>query len=217
MTGEIFEAIQARDTQRAAQLVAANPAVARERNSAGISAIMQARYYGQTAIVDVLRPHAGELDIFEASALGDVPRLGASLSGDPSLVHSYSPDGFTPLHLASFFSQPEAVAELLRHGADANAVATNGSKLAVINSAAASRNHEVVKLVLAAGANPNAQQHGGFTALHAAAQHSDAEMIRALLAAGADPSVHTDDGKTAAEMAGPDVAPLLTAGGSAVG
>jgi ankyrin repeat protein len=209
MADTIFEAIQEGDAERAAQIIAADPASARERNAAGVSAILQARYYGQLAIVSLLRKHAGELDIFESSALGDIPQLKKLLQADPARIGSYSPDGFTPLHLAGFFSQPEAVAELLRSGADADAVATNGSRLAVINSAAASRNSGIVKLILAAGANPNTQQHGGYTALHAAAQHNDREMIGALLDAGADPSIRTDEGKLAAEMANPDVAAML--------
>jgi ankyrin repeat protein len=134
------------------------------------------------------------------------------LRDHPDLVCTYSADGFTPLHLSSFFSQAAAVEELLSNGADPNAVATNGSKLAVINSAAASRNAELVKMLLREGANPDAQQNGGFTALHAAAQHNNAEMAKALLDAGADASLRTDDGKTAAEMAGPDVLKLLMKG-----
>lgn len=209
MAGEIFEAIQARDAERAAQLVAADPAVARERNAAGVSAIMLARYYGQQAIVDLLRPQAGDLDIFEASSLGDIERLKKLLSADASLIKSYSPDGFTPLHLAAYFAQPQAVSELLSHGADASAVATNGTKLAVINSAAASGSAEIVKMVLEAGANPNAQQEGGFTALHAAAQRNNPEMIGALLDAGADPSIRTNEGKLPAEMGKPELAGLF--------
>ncbi len=215
MANEIFEAIRAGDTARITSLLATDPASARARNDAGVSAILQAVYQRQAAVVELLRPLAGELDIFEAATLGDANRLRSLLREHPDLVCTYSADGFTPLHLASFFSQPAAAEELLNHGADPNAVATNGSKLAVLNSAAASNNVEVVKTLLRAGANPDAQQHGGFTALHAAAQHNNVEMIQALLDAGADASLRTDDGKTAADMAGAGVAKLLKKSGSA--
>ncbi len=209
MPSEIFEAIRSGDAARVSDLIAADPANARARDDSGVSAIMQARYQRQLAIVDLLRRAVGDLDVFEAAALGDAPRLRSLLREHPDLVCTYSADGFTPLHFACFFGQPGAAEELLNHGADPNAVATNGSKLAVINSAAASGNAELVKMLLREGANPDAQQEGGFTALHAAAQHNNAEMVRALLDSGADVSIRTNDGKVAAEMAGPEVAALL--------
>jgi uncharacterized protein len=58
-----------------------------------------------------------------------------------------------------------------------------------------------VKLVLAAGADPNVQQQGGYTALQSAAMHNHVEMIKALLKAGADRSIRNDEGLTAADMA----------------
>lgn len=209
MANEIFEAIRAGDSERVTSLLAADPATARARDEAGISAIMQAVYRRRPAVVEQLRQQAGDLDIFEAAALGDTGRLRSLLREHPDLVCTYSADGFTPLHLASFFSQPAAAQELLNSGADPNAVATNGSKLAVINSAAASNNAEVVRMLLREGANPDAQQQGGFTALHAAAQHKNAEMIQALLDSGADTSLRSADGKTAADMGGAEVAKLL--------
>jgi len=209
MANEIFEAIRAGNPQEVINLLAADPANARARDDKGVSAIMQAVYQRRHAILDLLRRQIGDLDIFEAAAVGDTSHLRSLLRDHPDLVCTYSADGFTPLHLASFFSQPAAAEELLKNGADPNAVATNGSKLAVINSAAASNNAELVKMLLRDGANPDAQQQGGFTALHAAAQHSNTEMIQALLDSGADASLRSADGKTAADMAGPEVIKLL--------
>ena len=82
-------------------------------------------------------------------------------------------------------------------------------KVAVVNSAAASGRTDLVKMVLRAGADPNARQMAGYTALHAAAAHDNVEMVQALLDAGADASVVCDDGQKAADKAGPAVAELL--------
>jgi len=209
MAHEIFDAIQKGDTERVRQIVTENPAAARERDDAGVSAIMQARYHRQLVMVDLLQPAVGDLDIFEAASLGDISRLSSLLQQQPDLICTYSADGFTPLHFAAFFSQPAAAEVLLNNGADPNAVATNGSKLAVINSAAASGNAEIVRMLLREGANPDAQQEGGYTALHAAAQHNNADMTKALLDAGANTSIRTNDGKTALDMAGAEAAALV--------
>jgi ankyrin repeat protein len=209
MSQELFDAIHANDKDKVALLVRGNPQLAHARNVAGVSALMQSRYEGRPEIVDTLRSAVGELDVFEAATLGDVPRLQSLLTNDPGLAQAFSNDGFTALHLAAFFAQPEAAAKLLQGGADSNAVARNAMKVAVINSAAASGRADLVKLVLAAGADPNARQMAGYTALHAAAAHHNVEMTQALLDAGADPSLRSDDGQSAADKAGPAVAALL--------
>jgi len=198
MEQDIFAAITADDPGKVKELVAQHPDVAHARNQTGVSALMQARYENKLDLVELLR-QAGNFDVFEAAALGDVSRLRALLASDPNLMKAQSSDGFTPLHLACFFSQPEAAELLVRQSADANAVSP--TRIAVIHSAAASRNAAMVKLVLKAGANPNLQQQGGYTALHEAAMHNSVERAQALLEAGADLAIRSDDGLTAAQMA----------------
>ncbi len=199
MEQDIFSAISGNEIGKVKELIAQHRDVAHTRNPAGVSALMQARYENKIEIVELLRKAAGELDVFEAAALGDVARLRTLLTSDPHQVQAQSRDGFTPLHLACFFSQPEAAEFLLQQGAEANAVSPG--RIAVIHSAAASRNATMVKLVLRAGANPNLQQQGGYTALHEAAMHNSVERAQALLDAGADRTIRSDDGLTAAEMA----------------
>ena len=199
MEQDIFAAISADDKDRVRDLIAQHPDVAHMRSEAGVSALMQARYENKLEIVALLHKTAVDLDVFEAAALGQVTRLRSLLSNDHDLVKAHSSDGFTPLHLACFFGQLDAAGTLVSYEADVNAVSPN--RIAIIHSAAASRNAAMVTLVLQAGANPNLQQQGGYTALHEAAIHNSVERAQALLDAGADRAVRNDDGLTAAEMA----------------
>ena len=74
---------------------------------------------------------------------------------DPQSAKLCSVDGFTPLHFACFFSQPQTAALLLEHGADGNAVAQNAMKVTPLHSATAARNLPIVTLLLTHGASPN--------------------------------------------------------------
>jgi ankyrin repeat protein len=59
---------------------------------------------------------------------------------------------------------------------------------------------DAVKLLLEAGANPNALSGGGDTALHLAAYGGHLEPIRELIAGGADPNVRDAKGLTPLEL-----------------
>lgn len=199
MSDDIFEAVKQNDVQQVTRLIEREPQLARARNQNGVSVLMQSVYENKPEITRRLRAEVGDLDLYEAAALGDVARLQTLLAGNASQVNSRSADGFSPLHLACFFRHPEAAQVLLSAGADANAVSAH--RIAVIHSAAASRDAGLVKLVLAAGADPNVQQSGGYTPLQSAAMHNNVEMVRVLLDAGADPSIKNDAGQTAADIA----------------
>lgn len=162
---------------------------------------MEARYRSDWQRVEELLAPNPELDVFEAATFGRTERLGELLDADLSLARAFSADGFTPLQLASFFEQPAAVRLLLERGADPNAVATNPMRVQAIHSAAAASSAEIVGLLLAAGADANARQEGGFTPIHAAAQNGDEATARLLLDHGADVEATTGDGRTPVDLA----------------
>jgi uncharacterized protein len=167
----------------------------------GVSPALQALYEGDRDRGEQLLAEREPIDVFEAAAFGRLGQLKELLDGDAELARAFSPDGFTSLHLAAFFDQPQAAALLLARGADASARARNAMEVEPLNSAAAVRQLEVARMLLGAGADPNARQAGGFVALHAAAHNGDDELAALLLEHGADRSLATDDGRTATGIA----------------
>jgi ankyrin repeat protein len=202
MTGtDLIAAIKGNDIARAKELLRANPALANERDENGVSAIMNARYRGQAELVELLVTSGVALDAFEATTLGNTVQLAQLLDRDPKQVNGWSPDGFTPLHLACFFGQEQVARMLLDRGADPTAVAQNPMRVQPLHSAAAGRQLGIVRMLLERGATVNARQHLGWTALHEAANQGNREMAETLLRHGADPSLGNDDGKTSSDVA----------------
>jgi uncharacterized protein len=201
-----FKLIQTGATAEVADAVQDDPSLARAHDASGVSALMWSVYTGQTLVRDFLRAELAhqraDLDISEAAATGDVARLGTILDADPKAVLSYSTDGWTPLHLAAAFATPEAVQFLLQRGAKIDAISRNPQANQPLHAALAlSRNPESVKLLLAAGADPNARQAGGFTPLFSAATSNRRDLAEMLVSHGANAHARDDRGKAAADFA----------------
>jgi ankyrin repeat protein len=141
------------------------------------------------------------LAIFAASILGETERLEELLTANRSLITAVSSDGWTPLHLSSFFGKADAVRLLLNKGASVTARSTNDLRNTPLHAAAAGGHSEVVRILLDRGADANARQHGGWAPMHAAAQNGDLESARALAAAGADLSVRADNNQRPLDLA----------------
>lgn len=189
-------------TTEIAEYVKDDPLIARSRDAQGVSALLWAVYSGQTVVRDFLLSGLESIDVHEAAAVGDLARLNALLSAEPSLIGSLSSDGWTPLHLAAAFGGANAVALLLSHGADVHAYSKTAMRNQPLHAALAlSNSTDPIALLLKHGANVNARQMGGYTPLHQAASAGKTVAVEMLLAAGADTSLRCDQGKTAADYA----------------
>lgn len=197
----ITKAIQEGDVDAAERLVARNPKLKSARDDHAISLVMKALYHRQPEIASILADERDDLDLFEAVSLGRLDRAQEILEKDPKALGRRSADGFTALHYAAFFGRPEAAELLIGHGAAVSIAAENPMRVHPIHSASAINQIEICRQLLEAGADPDAQQHGGYTALMSAAMHGNQELVRLLLEHGADPAIESDDGKNAAAFA----------------
>jgi ankyrin repeat protein len=199
--GDLFDAIEADDAATVRHLLSGDPTRANARDDHGVSALMRAVYRSEPAIVDAIRERRDELDVFEAASLGDEGRLVRLLDEEPALASSYSADGFTALHFAAFFGHPGSVALLLARGAEVDAFGRGWMTGTALHSAVSRARVDAVRLLVEAGANPDARQSSGWTPLHAAAMNGDVATAELLLAAGADPAATNDEGRSVLDMA----------------
>jgi ankyrin repeat protein len=206
MSAPFLKLIQTGATAEVADAVHADPALASSRDPQGVSALLWAIYCGQALARDFLLSRLAldgvPIDIFEAAALGDAAQLRALLAAHPDLTRAFSGDGWTTLHLAAAFGTPAAVSLLLAAGARVDAVSANPQKNQPLHAALAlGRNAETIRILLAAGAQPNALQAGGFTPIFSAATANRRDLAELLLEFGADPRWKSDQGKTPADFA----------------
>ena len=197
-----FELLQAGDGDGLRRILEQDSAVSEARDAIGVSLLMQCLYRGRRDFAELIAGRK-KLDIFEAAGLGRLDRLKSCIDdlATGSSIDSASKDGFTALHFACFFGQPEAARSLLEHGAAVDVVAANPTRVMPLHSAASARNLEAARLLLERRAPVNARQQGGWVPIHAAAHNGDRAMVELLLGHGADSSLANDAGKTAAEVA----------------
>jgi len=200
-----FELLQAGDAEGLRRFLEQDPAASEAVGANGVSLLMHSIYRGRRDLADLIASKKKALDIFEAASLGRIDRLKECIreecSRDASAINSPSKDGFTALHFACFFGQPEAARVLIESGAAVDIVAANPTKVMPLHSAASARNLEAARLLLEHGAPVNLRQQAGWVPIHAAAQNGDRPMVDLLLKYHADPKLANDEGKTAAMVA----------------
>ena len=207
----LFDAVRKGNLGEVEKLLDADPTLLAARRS-GVSALLFTVYVGHPGIARLFLERGAMPDVLEASATGKIGALERLLTEDPSRANAVASDGFTPLGLASFFRQRDAVRLLLARGALVNTPSQNAQRVAPLHSAVAGGDEGIVADLLAHGADVEARQEFGFTPLHNAAAGNET-IVRLLLDRGADRTARSDSGKTpeviARERGRPAAAELL--------
>jgi uncharacterized protein len=196
-----IDAIKAGEFERVKAMVSADPTLIEARGRTGESAILTAVYHRQKDIVNLLVARGAPLSLFEASAAGEVERVERLVAGDPSTVNTYSPDGWTPLHLAAFFGHAKIAELLLNADAAVGARSRNPNGNTPLHAALAGNHKLVAGLLIGHGADVNASDTEGWRPLHLAAHNNNVEVMKTLIAQGADVVAHNGAGLTPLSLA----------------
>ena len=195
---EIFDLLLRGEVDELKAQLETEPSLVDCRGPGGLSLLMVSLYHQRRDLAIWLVNRGKELDLFEASALGDLDLVEAHT---PTNWENYSPDGFSALHLAAFFQKMEVVHHLLSIGAPWDQVARNPTLVQPLHSAVAGGSTPVVQALLEVGADPNALQQLGFTPLMGAAAAGKLELVDLLLLRGALPDLTSENGQTAFNLA----------------
>ena len=210
-TKQFFDAIKKGDTAGVKELLKQDPSLAKASDDKGRTAILYGVYANHKDISEMLIASGVEPNIFEAAATGRIERVRELLKQQPDLIHAFSPDGWTALHLN--FGNLEMAKLLIDSGADLNLNSKNKLNATPLQGAAAFNRIELAKLYLSRGANVNCRSEGGGTPLHEAAANGFVDFARLLIDHGADVNARDDSGKTpladALEYKKPEIEKLL--------
>ena len=209
----LMHAIQNRDTEAARAALARDASQATDPLPGGLSPLMFALYNGAQEIAELLRAYR-PLSLHEAVALDDTPAVARHVLDAPDAIRRHSVDGWTPLHLAAFFGQRDALLVLIGLGAPIDSISENPMQNTPMHAGPAGE--QMAPLLIGFGADVHHVGGSGITALHLAATRGFNGLTRLLMARGVDRSLKTEDDKTAADLARErghlDVAHLLDNG-----
>jgi tetratricopeptide (TPR) repeat protein len=160
------------------------------RAKTGLTALMQAAFTGQTAIVRILLEARPDVDArldnqstaLMAAALGGHTEIVRALIAAGADIQLTADNGSTALMEAAHAGRMDAVRVLLDAGSNVNAALDNG--ITALMGAALGGHTAIVHALIAAGANVSARDRNGWTALTHAAASASLDAVQALLASG---------------------------------
>ena len=137
-------------------------------------------------------------DIYDACRKGNVELIQQLSKINPDTVNTPNKSGYTPLIIAGYRNQLDAVKMLLDLGANVNAPSEDGT---VLTAACYKSNTALVKLLLEYQADVQVKNNAGTTPLMFAIMAENEEIVKLLLAKKADINAMDNANKSVIEYA----------------
>jgi ankyrin repeat protein len=180
-------------------LVGAQPTLLSMRGEDGASPMQFALYLDKMDVVSVLLEMGYRPDLFESALLGRADFVRDHLRHHPEEADSFSPDGWSLLHLAAYGGDARTVKAVLEAGAEIHALATSkySPGNTPLHAAVAAGQANAALALIEGGADIDFPQlPGRYTPLHIAASRPDPALVGFLIQQGAEINPRAEDGST---------------------
>ena len=181
----------------------------KHKDVAGMTALHFAAYQGHADVADMLLDRGADINARRAN--GSTPLHGAALSGHEAAVrlllkrgadiNAKNDNGYRPLQTAIFSNSVATVTFLIEHGADLEAQ-LEGGQTALGIAVRQEGDAEMVKALLAKGANVKGVEGANSTPLHGAMRLGRADVAQLLIEKGAEVNAVDSEGVTPLLIAG---------------
>ena len=137
-------------------------------------------------------------DIYDACRKGNLELIKQLSKVNPDTINTPNKSGYTPLIIAGYRNQLEAVKVLLDLGANVNAVSEDGT---VLTAACYKSNTALVKILLEEHADVNVKNNAGTTPLMFAIMAENEEIVKLLIENKADTQTIDNSRKSTVDFA----------------
>jgi ankyrin repeat protein len=171
----IFALIDAGDAVGVQALIERDPDALAVRDDDGLSPLMHAAYRGRGVVFDTIAAHGSD-DPWDGLLRGESDGLPGP--------DAWTPDGFTPLHIAAFAKNAAGAQALLDAGADPNVFATASfARVTPLGTCAFAGATEVARVLLRGGADAALTEVEGAAPLEAATANGYSDLVALLFVA----------------------------------
>lgn len=176
------------------------PMLMLSKDNEGRSLFYYAIAYERFDIIEFFISKNYQPDLIEYACLGSTEKVVKTINDQPEQMHTYSPDGWSILHIAAYYGHVSLLIKLIDLGMDIHTISKNAHRQEAIHSASAGNQKKAISCLLKHGAKIDG--NGAHNSpLHISLKNKEYDIIKLLVKNGANIFAKDKEQKSAVDYA----------------